>query len=164
MTKLRSAAVLAILLLSATAGDIAAQPANPSSETGAAGLPPCSSERVTMCREVIPGAAPDAVVLGRDLDGDGDADEITIRLEVDEIQEQVYPGKFVTFWVFAPPGDGMVSPARAQPHDPRRGGRSRQTRPREHALLSAHDPPSRHDPPQRHGRRAGHHPSGGDAR
>jgi FtsP/CotA-like multicopper oxidase with cupredoxin domain len=68
---------------------------------------------LTLCREIIPGAAPDAVVLGHDLDGDGDADEITIRLEVDEIQEEVYPGKFVTFWVFAPPGDGMVSPARA---------------------------------------------------
>src|SRR4051812_16134897 len=48
----------------------------------------------------IPGADAQAVELGRDLDGDGDADEIHIRLEVAEIQEEVYPGEFVTFWVF----------------------------------------------------------------
>jgi len=53
-----------------------------------------------------------AVVLGRDLDGDGDPDEVEIHLEVDEIQEEVYPGKFETFWVFAPEGAGMCSPAR----------------------------------------------------
>ena len=56
--------------------------------------------------------APDAVTLGADLDGDGDPDEITIRLEVIEVQEEVYPGKFVTFWVFAPEGRGMVPVAR----------------------------------------------------
>ncbi|MCH9046525.1 MAG: multicopper oxidase domain-containing protein [SAR324 cluster bacterium] len=61
----------------------------------------------------IPGTAADAVSLGRDLDGDGDPDEVHIRLEVIEVQEEVYPGKLVTFWVFAPAGRGMVSPARA---------------------------------------------------
>lgn len=60
----------------------------------------------------IPGAAADAVVLGRDLDGDGDPDEIDISLEVIEVQEEVYPGEFVTFWVFAPEARGMVSTAR----------------------------------------------------
>jgi FtsP/CotA-like multicopper oxidase with cupredoxin domain len=52
------------------------------------------------------------VTLGRDLDGDGDADEVDIHLEVDEIQEEVYPGRVETFWVFAPEGQGMCSPAR----------------------------------------------------
>ena len=60
----------------------------------------------------IPGMSKEAVVLGRDLDGDGDPDEVTINLEVIEVQEEVYPGKFVTFWVFAPEGKGMVSAAR----------------------------------------------------
>ena len=60
----------------------------------------------------IPGTTSSAVTLGRDLDGDGDPDEVHIRLEVIEVQEEVYPGKFVTFWVFAPEGRGMVSPAR----------------------------------------------------
>ena len=61
----------------------------------------------------IPGTARDAVTLGRDLDGDGDPDEVHIRLEIIEVQEEVYPGKMVTFWVFAPAGQGMVSAARA---------------------------------------------------
>jgi FtsP/CotA-like multicopper oxidase with cupredoxin domain/Cu/Ag efflux protein CusF len=60
----------------------------------------------------IPCASDRAVTLGRDLDGDGDADEVDIHLEVDEIQEQVYPGQFETFWVFAPEAKGMCSPAR----------------------------------------------------
>ena len=51
-------------------------------------------------------------MLGRDLDADGDPDEVEIHFEVDEIQEEVYPGKFETFWVFAPEGAGMCSPAR----------------------------------------------------
>lgn len=59
-----------------------------------------------------PGVAPQAISLGADLDGDGDPDEITINLEIVEIEEEVYPGKFVTFWVFAPEAEGMVSPAR----------------------------------------------------
>ena len=44
---------------------------------------PCTSER--------------AVTLGRDLDGDGDPDEIDLHLEVVEVQEEVYPGKFERF-------------------------------------------------------------------
>jgi manganese oxidase len=60
----------------------------------------------------IPGADERAVQLGRDLDGDGDPDEIHFHLEVIEVQEEVYPGEFVTFWVFAPVGRDMSSPAR----------------------------------------------------
>lgn len=57
----------------------------------------------------IPGAAPDAITFGADRDGDGDPDEVHIRLEVAEIMEEVYPGEFMAFWVFAPLGTGMVS-------------------------------------------------------
>lgn len=53
-----------------------------------------------------------AVVLGRDIDKDGDPDEIDIRLEIVEVQEEVYPGEWVTFWVFAPESQGMTSTAR----------------------------------------------------
>ncbi len=60
----------------------------------------------------IPGTSENAVSLGRDLDGDGDPDEITIRLEVIEVEEEVYPGEFTTFWVFAPEGRGMTPMAR----------------------------------------------------
>lgn len=60
----------------------------------------------------IPGAAENAVELGQDLDGDGDPDEVHFRLEVIELQEEVYPGEFVTFWVFAPMGNASGSPAR----------------------------------------------------
>ena len=60
----------------------------------------------------IPGTSEQALVLGRDLDGDGDPDEITIRLEVIEVTEEVYPGEFVKFWVFAPEGEGMTTVAR----------------------------------------------------
>lgn len=60
----------------------------------------------------IPGSSEQALVLGRDLDGDGDPDEITIRLEVIEVTEEVYPGEFVKFWVFAPEGRGMTPVAR----------------------------------------------------
>ena len=52
----------------------------------------------------------------RDLDGDGDPDEIHFHLEVVEIQEEVYPGEFVTFWVFAPVGTAHdVAGAAAEP-------------------------------------------------
>src|SRR5437667_10401501 len=60
----------------------------------------------------IPGANENAVELGRDLDGDGDADEIHFHLEVVEIQEEVYPGEYVTFWVFAPLGSSASGMAR----------------------------------------------------
>lgn len=76
--------------------------------TGTAVEPPAGRWR----EPPIPCATERAVVLGRDLDGDGDPDEIDIHLEVDEIQEEVYPGQFETFWVFAPEGKGMCSPAR----------------------------------------------------
>jgi FtsP/CotA-like multicopper oxidase with cupredoxin domain/Cu/Ag efflux protein CusF len=60
----------------------------------------------------LPGVASTAVVLGEDRDGDGDPDEVQIHLEVVEVQEEVYPGKRITFWVFAPVGEGMTSVAR----------------------------------------------------
>ena len=61
---------------------------------------------------VLAGTSRDAVTLGRDLDGDGDADEVEIHLEVIEVEQEVFPGEFLTFWVFAPEGQGMVSTAR----------------------------------------------------
>src|SRR2546428_8719526 len=72
------------------------------------------AERVAVEAELapIPGAVENAVELGRDLDGDGDADEIHFHLEVVEIQEEVYPGEYVTFWVFAPLGSGASGTAR----------------------------------------------------
>jgi FtsP/CotA-like multicopper oxidase with cupredoxin domain/Cu/Ag efflux protein CusF len=60
----------------------------------------------------IPGADEGAVQLIRDLDGDGDPDEIHFYLEVIEIQEEVYPGEYVTFWVFSPVGQPMSTAAR----------------------------------------------------
>src|SRR2546423_1933268 len=72
------------------------------------------AERAALEAELapIPGAVENAVELGRDLDGDGDADEIHFHLEVVEIQEEVYPGEYVTFWVFAPLGSGTSGTAR----------------------------------------------------
>ena len=60
----------------------------------------------------IPGTSENAITLGRDLDGDGDPDEVNIRLEIIEVEEEVYPGEKVTFWVFAPEGQGMTAVAR----------------------------------------------------
>ncbi len=60
----------------------------------------------------LPGMSDQALVLGRDLDNDGDPDEVTIRLEIIEVQQEVYPGEFTTFWVFAPEGHGMTEAAR----------------------------------------------------
>ena len=37
----------------------------------------------------IPGTSENAITLGRDLDGDGDPDEVNIRLEIIEVQEEV---------------------------------------------------------------------------
>ena len=63
--------------------------------------------------------SPDAVVKGRDLDGDGDPDEIHIRLEVFElnggspdlnepvVQYSIAPGIKPGLWVFAPKSLGM---------------------------------------------------------
>jgi FtsP/CotA-like multicopper oxidase with cupredoxin domain len=67
------------------------------------------------------GLAPDAVVKGADLDGDGDADEIHIRLEVAELnggspdeleptaQYAIAPGITPGLWVFAPKSFGMAT-------------------------------------------------------
>lgn len=61
-----------------------------------------------------PGAYPsEAITLGRDLDGDGDADEVHIRLEVVEMEQEIWPGELLNFWVFAPISKGMISNARA---------------------------------------------------
>ena len=60
----------------------------------------------------IPGASELHLVLGLDLAGAGGSGEITIRLEVIEVTEEVYPGEYVKFWVFAPEGRGMTSIAR----------------------------------------------------
>ena len=113
----------------------------------------------------IPCASARAVSLGRDLDGDGDPDEIDIHLEVVEVQEEVYPGQFETFWVFAPEGAGMCSPARVPSPTIRveEGDHVRVHAP-QHALLAAHDPLPRDDPAERHGRRARDHPGARDAR
>ncbi len=65
------------------------------------------------------GLAPDTVVKGRDLDGDGDPDEIHIRLEVAELnggspesrtpvtEYELAPGIKPGFWVFVPKHVGM---------------------------------------------------------
>ncbi|MFT5133749.1 MAG: hypothetical protein ACI9SC_002222 [Gammaproteobacteria bacterium] len=67
------------------------------------------------------GLTPDAVEKGRDLDGDGDPDEIHIRLEVAELngaspeslvpsaQYAIAPGIKPGFWVFAPKMFGMAT-------------------------------------------------------
>ncbi|HIF51171.1 MAG TPA: copper oxidase [Thiotrichaceae bacterium] len=67
------------------------------------------------------GLTPDAVEKGRDLDGDGDPDEIHIRLEVVELnggspesdlpttQYAIAPGISPGFWVFAPKMFGMAT-------------------------------------------------------
>lgn len=67
------------------------------------------------------GLTPDAVEKGRDLDGDGDPDEIHIRLEVIELnggspevdepttQFAIAPGIKPGFWVFAPKTFGMAT-------------------------------------------------------
>ncbi|MFT5138850.1 MAG: hypothetical protein ACI9H8_000537 [Lysobacterales bacterium] len=65
------------------------------------------------------GLTPDAVVKGKDLDGDGDPDEIYIRLEVAELngaspetgdpvnQYEIAPGIMPGLWVFTPKLAGM---------------------------------------------------------
>ena len=60
----------------------------------------------------IPGADPGAVVLGRDLDGDGDPDEIHFHLEVVGGPGGGLSRRVLTFWVFAPLGSAMTTPAR----------------------------------------------------
>ncbi len=65
------------------------------------------------------GLMPDTVIMGEDLDGDGDPDEITIKLEVIELNGQspdipapvttfaIAPGVEPGMWVFAPKSFGM---------------------------------------------------------
>ena len=59
----------------------------------------------------IPGAADNAVEL-TDMDAEGNYRTVHFRLEVAEVQEEVYPGEFVTFWVYAPLGSTMGLPGR----------------------------------------------------
>ena len=58
------------------------------------------------------GMAEDAITFGADLDGDGDPDEIELRLEIIEIVEEVAPGEVLSFWVFSPVAAGMTPVAR----------------------------------------------------
>ena len=79
------------------------------------------TNRVSADTLMASGLAPDAVVKGRDLDGDGDPDEIDIRLEVVELnggspdstepvtQFAIAPGIRPGFWVFAPKTVGMAT-------------------------------------------------------
>ncbi len=103
--------IVAVMTLGGVAHAVSAEAGGPASPK--APLRPFWDARERRWKEPpIPCASARAVTLGRDLDGDGDPDEVDIHLEVDEIQEEVYPGKFETFWVFAPEGAGMCSPAR----------------------------------------------------
>ena len=60
----------------------------------------------------LQGAEDNAVELGPEIDAQGNYTQVHFRLEVAEVQEEVYPGQFVTFWVYAPLGRTMSSPAR----------------------------------------------------
>jgi FtsP/CotA-like multicopper oxidase with cupredoxin domain/Cu/Ag efflux protein CusF len=108
-----AAAVIAVAAPLIAASGLAHEP-DESPPRAAFTAPPTDAERAGLEAEraPIPGADPDAVELGQDLDGDGDADVIQIHLEVIEIQEQIYPGEYVTFWVFAPLGTANGAPAR----------------------------------------------------
>ncbi len=60
----------------------------------------------------IPGADDSAVEIDPEPDAEGNAKWVHFRLEVIEVQEEVYPGEYVTFWVYAPLGKAMGSAAR----------------------------------------------------
>ncbi len=62
-------------------------------------------------RARIPNAADDAVELGP-AEPDGNPAWVHFRLEIIEVQEEVYPGELVTFWVYAPIGRSSGSSAR----------------------------------------------------
>ena len=80
---------------------------------GLVGAVPTAGQAAEQWQEpAIAGFSPGAITLGRDLDGDGDSDEVNIRLEIIEVEQEVFPGEFVTFWVFAPEGRGMTPVAR----------------------------------------------------
>lgn len=78
------------------------------------------TNRVSMSTLMETELSPDAIVKGKDLDGDGDPDEIHIRLEVMELngrtpesdqfvvpEYSIAPGIKPGFWVFTPKGRGM---------------------------------------------------------
>jgi manganese oxidase len=60
-------------------------------------------------RNRVPGADDAAVSV---LDRPDGTRDVTIQLEVIEVQQEVYPGKWLLFWVYAPLGGAMTSPAR----------------------------------------------------
>jgi FtsP/CotA-like multicopper oxidase with cupredoxin domain/Cu/Ag efflux protein CusF len=60
-------------------------------------------------RNHLPGADDRAVAVADRPDGSRD---VTIQLEIIEVQQEVYPGKRVLFWVYAPLGSAMTSLAR----------------------------------------------------
>jgi hypothetical protein len=53
--------------------------------------------------ERMPGADESAVELS-ELDAEGNYKSVHFRLEIAEVQEEVFPGEYVTFWVYAPLG------------------------------------------------------------
>jgi FtsP/CotA-like multicopper oxidase with cupredoxin domain/Cu/Ag efflux protein CusF len=61
--------------------------------------------------ERMPGADESAVELS-ELDAEGNYKSVHFRLEIAEVQEEVFPGEYVTFWVYAPLGTAMGTPAR----------------------------------------------------
>ena len=60
----------------------------------------------------IEGADDAAVELGPEMDAQGNYKQVHFHLEIAEVQEEVYPGEFVTFWVYAPLGRSMSTSAR----------------------------------------------------
>jgi FtsP/CotA-like multicopper oxidase with cupredoxin domain len=60
-------------------------------------------------RNRIPGADDTAVTVTDRPDG---ARDVTIQLEIIEVQQEVYPGRRVLFWVYAPLGASMTTVAR----------------------------------------------------
>ena len=60
----------------------------------------------------IPGADDRAVEIDPEPDAQGNPKWVHFHLEVVEVQEEVYPGEYVTFWVYAPLGRAMASAAR----------------------------------------------------
>jgi len=85
------------------------------------------SNNVSQQTLIESGLTPDAVEKGRDLDGDGDPDEIHIRLEVVELnggspeldtpiaQYSIAPGIQPGLWVFAPKMIGMATESFGSP-------------------------------------------------
>jgi multicopper oxidase len=79
------------------------------------------TNNVSMDTLMRAGLAPDAVVIGNDRDGDGDPDEIHLKLEVVELNGRspdmaefiprfpIAPGVAPGFWVFAPKSFGMAT-------------------------------------------------------